>query len=287
MQTIAHIINVTEINESKLGSYLHIAQPMTMKSMAIAKAMATGVVNVDLVAVKHHGETVDIPPEIAAEFQWAPNLEKYAWEYIQPLHTVEPHKPLPRLHDIIHALYQHSKADYFIYTNLDIGLYPDFYLRIAALIQEGYDAICVNRIDLPKEAYGVLIDDNHFELALTLSGQRHQGIDCFVFKRSMVPKLKLGNVYIGFPPVGQVLKTQIESNAQKFVWITEETLTFHIGRDNAWKHSQSPYRQENMTQAEGLYIPCLGKNRPKTPLNRRVIGKIKGMIKHSLSSPKC
>ncbi len=34
---IAHIINVIEINETKKASYLHIAQPVTMRSMLTAK----------------------------------------------------------------------------------------------------------------------------------------------------------------------------------------------------------------------------------------------------------
>ena len=46
---IAHIINSTEINDSKEASYLYIAQPLTMRSMIIAKKTAKSVIDVELV----------------------------------------------------------------------------------------------------------------------------------------------------------------------------------------------------------------------------------------------
>ncbi len=153
---IAHILNVTEINDSKKARNLHIAQPLTMKSMVVAQKIAKNVADVELLAVKHKAEKVSVP----SEFGWAADLDKYAWEHIEALKNVIPHRLLPRLKDIILSLYNSSDAEYFIYTNLDIGLCPDFYFKVRDMIEKGYDAFCINRRSLPKEYEGVLLDES-------------------------------------------------------------------------------------------------------------------------------
>jgi hypothetical protein len=67
-----------------------------------------------------------------------------------------------------------------------------------------------------------------------------------------VPALKLGNVYIGYPPVGLVLKTQIERNSARFKWLKDERLTFHLGSDRAWKKAGDPYWDTNVSEAKLL-----------------------------------
>ena len=261
---IAHIINVTEIDENKKISYLHIAQPLTMKSMVTAMHHAKDIVDVELLAVKHESEKVSLPPE----FKKTKDIKKYAWNYIDSLKAFTPYRPLPRIHDIIQSIYNHSEAEYFIYTNLDIGLYPNFYVIVNEYISKGLDAFCINRRDLPKEYKGILLSEDTYELCCMLEGIKHIGIDCFVFKREIVPSLKLGNVFIGYPPVGKVMKTQIEINSQNFDWIKDARATFHIGRDNAWKNHKSTYGNENLKQAEGLYVIPHNKTNERKPLKR-------------------
>ena len=250
---IAHIINVTEIDESKKASYLHIAQPLTLKLMPISKKMAANAIDIDLVAIKHKSENIKIPKE----FILAPDIDKYAWEYIPSLKDIIPHKPLPRLADILSGLYNSSDAEYFIYTNLDISLYPKFYIEVKAIIESGCDAFCINRIDLPKIHNGILLDEHSMELILQVPGHKHIGIDCFVFKREIFSYLDLGNVYTGFPPVGQVLKTQVEKNSNNFAWFKDRIITYHIGNDKPWENISYPYYLENYNQAKGLFIKCL------------------------------
>jgi hypothetical protein len=256
---IAHIVNVTEIDESKYASYLHIAQPLTLKTMVIAARIAKPIVEVELFAIKHKSEHVTIPPE----FRWAPDIEKYGWEYFEELNQLPRKKPLPRIKDIIEGLDSVSDADYFIYTNLDIGLNPDFYLAVHALINSGYDAFCINRRTLPTHYEGILLDERSAELVFRVGGEEHGGIDCFIFRKSSVPLLKLGNVFIGFPPIGQVLKTQIEANASHFTWVKDRSLTFHLGDDRVWDIKQSPYSTANYREAEGLYSGCFKDRKSK------------------------
>jgi hypothetical protein len=245
---IAHIINVVEVTEANQASYLHIAQPLTIRSMVIAQRAAKGGVDVDLFAIKHRDEFVEIPEE----FHWVEDISAFAWEYIPELKNHHPYKPLPRIHDIIHGLYNVSDADYFIYSNLDIGLFPHFYLAVKKWIGRGYDAFCINRRGLPKQVDNILLNEDSIELAYMLDGRLHPGIDCFVFRRDVVPSLNLGNVFVGFVPVGQVLMHQIFSHSKKNTWIKYERLTFHVGRDNPRKVGQH-YDVVNHQVAKGLF----------------------------------
>jgi len=267
---IAHIINITEINEAKKKRHLHIAQPLTMKSMVLAKKMAKGIMEIELFAIKHKSEEVDIPEG----FKWTEDMDTYAWEHIKELKSVKPHKPLPRIHDIISNLYKSSDAEYLIYTNLDIALCPNFYIRVKELIEEGYESIFINRRDLPKTYHDIPLDENNLELAFTIEGLMHIGIDCCIFKRNIVPSMQFGNVFIGFPPIGQVIKSQAELHSQKSIWIKDEKLTFHIGRDQHWDNRADPYFIENMSAATGLYT----KQFKKTYLQRKK-KKLKRFIK--------
>ena len=268
MLSIAHVLNVIEIKEPEHPSYLHVAQPLTMRSMVAAKKHAEKEgVSVDLVAIKHHSEQVRIPDE----FKYASDIDRYAYEFIEALKEQEPRKPLPRLVDIINGVFEASDANYLIYTNVDIGLYPNFYTDVQKLIASGYDSICINRRTLPKRHRGILLDETTLDKIVKLKGRRHPGIDCFVFRRDIVPNLELGNVFLGFPPVDQVLKTQIEKHSKNFVWIKDRVLTFHIGLDRSWK-GESSYRSENHSQAFGLYKKCFsGKSGLLYNLKNRII----------------
>lgn len=246
---IAHVVNVTEINDINKLSYLHIAQPVTLKTLGVAKKAAEKIVDVDLFAIKHKDERVEIPTEI----KWLKDIEKYAWEFIDPLLNALPHKPLPRLIDIINGLFEESDAEFFIYSNLDIGVYPNFYIYVNDLINKNLDAFCINRRTLPKEFNGILINENNFELCYLMNGVSHPGIDCFVFKREIVPLLTLNNVFVGYPPVGKVLKSQIDRNSRNFQWIKYARVTFHLGNDVVWKGEKSLYWIENEREAEGLF----------------------------------
>ena len=84
-----------------------------------------------------------------------------------------------------------------------------------------------------------------------MEGEADWGIDCFIFKKETVPSLKLGNVFVGYPPVGLVLKTQIEALSENFCWLKDRKPTFHLGSDWVWKRSRDPYREENIRQAKG------------------------------------
>lgn len=243
---IAHIIGVIELQERHESSYLHIAQPVTIKSMVMAKNKSN--IEVDLVAVKHREETVDVP----SDFIWAKDLERWSYDVITELPKT---KKLPLIADILQSLYDISDADYFIYTNVDIGLSPNFYDFVAEKLNEGFDALCINRRDMPKKVDGELIAEHNFQKLLDLEGTFHPGKDCFVFKRSSFNRMEFGNTFIGTAPIGQVMLKQIQKTANNFHWVNRtkksSTLnTFHIGSDRAWNNPKCQYWLENVRQAE-------------------------------------
>ena len=139
---------------------------------------------------------------------------------------------------------------------------PNFYKKVHGLItQRGFDSIIINRVDIPKVIGGRLIGPNNINIAYSYNGGlRHPGKDCFVFKRSIIPKMKLNNAFVGFAPIGTVIMSQIFKNTDdgKFLWLTNGTdiknrMTFHIGRDLAHLSDDlSEYRAYNMLQSKEL-----------------------------------
>lgn len=246
---LAHIINVTQIDASKEASYLHVAQPATLRSMLDARQQTGDVVSVELIAIKHKSESVEIPED----FVWAPDIETYAWEHIERLRGKNPLRPLPRIGDIIHGLYETSHAEYFIYTNLDIGLRPHFYRFVAEQIEYGIDGMSINRRNVPKEVNATLIGPDHLRLLDFVVGDSHPGSDCFVFRRDTVPSMRFGNVYIGYPPIGRVMYKQVQSTARRFVEFKDARVTYHLGSDQPWK-GRSLLGKENARQARGLCV---------------------------------
>jgi hypothetical protein len=258
MIRIAHIINLTKITEGSKQSYLHIAQPLTTLSMLEAKQSCKSDVSVALLATAHHEEKVTVPPG----FSETSPLSSYAYDHIPDL-TLYKKKPLPRLCDILSKLNEAPDCDYFIYTNCDICVHPNFYNQVAATIEAGYDAFCINRRDIPKYHEGIALDSTQLPLITSLKGSSHVGIDCFVFKKCLLERINVGNVFIGAPPIGQVLKTQIEMHATNFFWFKDWYMTFHLGNDRAWLKDDG-YTKINQAEAKGLFKPCFEqKSKPK------------------------
>ena len=66
-------------------------------------------------------------------------------------------------------------------------------------------------------------------------GEPHPGHDCFVFKRSLFPKFKLGTACIGAGRFGKVLITNLICHSDKFKVFKDKHLTFHLGDDRSHK----------------------------------------------------
>lgn len=227
---LAHIINPVKV-DSNNSSYLHIAQPITFQSMLQAQYEAHRFkdmdIHVDLYITQYHKDREIVPKG----FIILPDLDKSTLDF----HTFKTgNRELPRIRDIIDRLHESSSAEYFVYTNVDIGLQKNFYIYVVTLINKGFDAICINRRNnIPKYLNGFgILDVSQLEIIYKQKGEKHRGTDCFIFRRDIVPILNLGNVFVGYPPVGKALREQIQKNSERFIWVKNKRVTFHIGKDN-------------------------------------------------------
>lgn len=217
---IAHLVNPVLVKPS---SDLFIAQPITFESMRIAQQQAAGDVKVDLLAVGHP-EDQPVMPE---GFQALPSLTRSVLDVA----TFKKQRKLPFLGDIVSRLYDGSEADVLIYTNVDIGLQPEFYLAVQEFIDQGFDAFVINRRTIPSRYTTI----DQLPQMWAEVGEAHRGWDCFIFPRDMVPKFRLGSVCVGATRVGLALLSNLVAHGRSFMEFKDDHLTFHIGDERRWK----------------------------------------------------
>lgn len=235
MRRIAHIVNPVFVPED---SRLYLAQQVTFESMALARSFTQDQVRVDFFSAQYFEDHQIIP----VDFQRTPDLERSVLD----LGKFKKSRKLPLLRDILDRLYQGSEADYYVYTNVDIGLMPGFYLALDQFIESGYDAFTINRRTI----------SDHYTKATQLPlmyadlGETHRGWDCFVFQRDLYPKFKLGEACIGAPLIGLLLISNLVAYSRKFRQYLDEHLTFHLGNDRSWHDSPfadyAHYNQEEI-----------------------------------------
>ena len=233
--SIVHIINPVTVSES---SDLFMAQPITFESMRLAKEIAEQ---------EHPGLNVELLACVYPEDdELVPNYFEKTAQLQRSVRNIEPFsdkKKLPFIQEILDKAYEHSDFDFIVFTNVDISLYPNFYSEIYKMVTSGIDGICINRNTLPGGNY-TAADLPHL---VTLKGRPHEGIDCFVFKRSIIPQMQLGDAIIGTGPVGLFLAHNLLQLSKQFTWLGAEKLTFHIGDDKVWM-------QETVSKDSLLYF---------------------------------
>ena len=239
MPTIAHIVNPVDIAPT---SDLYLAQPITFESMRRAKdyAAAAGV-KVELLTAQYPEDHAIIP----TYFTKTPDLERS----ILDLGTFQHPRKLPLVVDLLNRLYEHSEADYLIYTNVDIALMPHFYTFVAKTAASGYDTFVINRRVIPAD----WTSPEELPLMYAALGDPHPGFDCFVFKRTAYPQFNLGHACIGANWIGRVLIANVLLHSTRFKVFTDTHLTFHLGEDGAWWNAKyNDYDQFNRNELEGI-----------------------------------
>ncbi|PID56914.1 hypothetical protein CSB45_09665 [candidate division KSB3 bacterium] len=235
MTTIAHIINPVKVTRS---SDLYIAQPITFETIRRARTYTKDIIEIQLYSAQYT-EDVNVVPQY---FTRTADLDRSVID----LHTFHIKRKLPLLKDILDRLYNASNAEYFIYTNTDIAILPNFYLTIISIIHQGFDAFVVNRRSISSRYKSIA------EIPLMYSeiGKSHKGFDCFIFRRDAYPKYILGNVCLGTAFVGRVLLWNLVLNSKKFKEFKNLHLTFHLGNNQIWRSDrQSDYFDYNRREA--------------------------------------
>lgn len=233
MRKIAHIINPFNASPS---SDLKTAQPITFNTMLEAQARSKDVVNVELYSAQYAEDRNMVP----TDFYATEDLTRSVLD----LETFKKDIKLPMIGDIMYRLYTKSDAEYLIYTNVDIGVYPDFYLEVNRFIDSGLDAFIINRRRLSAE-YTSLDDVPRIYLD---KGKKHPGFDCFVFHRDLYPQFELKDICIGVPFIGITFAQNLFALSKKFQLFENEILTFHIGMEIFKGRAQRDYFRYNQKQ---------------------------------------
>lgn len=215
----AHVINPVAVTDS---SDLFVAQPITFESMRIAQQKAAGQVGVELLSVGYEEDKRAMP----AGFQALPVLTRSVLDVAD----FREQRKLPLLWDILERLYSGSDAEFLIYTNVDIGLQPGFYLAVERFISQGFDAFVINR----RTIAGQYTSLDQMPLMIAEKGSPHRGWDCFVFRRTLFPRFKLFDICVGATRVGLALLANMVGYGSSFKEFKHEYLTFHIGDERNW-----------------------------------------------------
>jgi hypothetical protein len=230
---VAHIINPFTAPK---GSDLEYAQPITFETLRIAREKAAELMDVEILAACYPEDEKTVPEFIKK----TPYLEKSVLDFGSFSKKIK----LPLIAEILQKAMDESTADYIIYSNIDIGVYPDFYCKVNRLLEDGHDALIINRERI--EPLYTSVDD--LDKILTQEGKNHPGFDCFVFHRSLFEKMELENICIGVPFIEITFSQNIFHLAQKFRLIETDQYTFHIGMEIFKKRAPKEYVQYNRNE---------------------------------------
>lgn len=159
--------------------------------------------------------------------------------------------PLPLLGPLIETAMEFvsTKAppQLVVFSNADIGLFPNAYSRIWQLSQFGKAAGSITRRTLPEP----LIYAHSLKDILMREGKPHKGSDFFFFPANLLRKLSFLNLSLGVPPIGQIFAFQLFLRNSLFSEFRGERVTFHIGNEAIWRRRSelSPIRQKNFEEA--------------------------------------
>lgn len=236
--SFGHIINPFPCPED---SEHGIASRITYESLRVAagKAARHGI-QIEVHAVVLPGDEIAIKPP--ARFTGL--LDRT----VQDIHPMTPKRPFPLIADILRTGAESSNCDYLIFTNMDIAVQPDFYAQLHEIVETRFapgTPFIIYRRNLSSRYNSV----DQLPEMYRQPGEIAYGYDCFVFPRSYVAQLDLGNCCIGAAHFDYLLFIALDAvsgfRAQR---INDLSLTFHIGNDIAWS-SQINYIEHNLAES--------------------------------------
>jgi len=244
---VVHVIAPFLATEDNL-SYQFFSQPVAMSSIMRARDFAKQKgIRVQIIIF---GSTSDL---------------KYASKYIKDaiFHTstrcgsdIAPPtinlKCIPLVQDMFNTLYDLSGANIAVYTNSDIGLYEDFYIRISN-ITKYYAGISVMRTNIPKRSIsGHRYDKRDLDLIYGLKNITwgHPGGDTFIWRKDIFSKdeLNLQDMIVGATLWDGFFKLILSSKVvEGHLYHREDSgaLTFHLGTDYGWEKTNRSNSMSN------------------------------------------
>lgn len=230
---IAHIINPFQ---PPLSSDLHFAQQVTFETIRRAIKETSGTMDIEVCCVTYPEDQSVIPNDFMAL--------PYLQQSVLDKGSFKIPRKLPLIAEILNVAFQRIEADFYIYSNIDISLYPDFYLKLYGYLNQGYDALMINRRRIQPLYHS--LDD--LDLILQQPGKSHPGFDCFVFHRSLYSKFYLADVCIGVPFFEISFSQNLFAYAKNLYWLRDINHTFHIGMEIFMHRQPKEYVDYNRQQ---------------------------------------
>jgi len=239
---IGHLINPFKCAEDN-PSYLYYAQPVTFKSMYNAQLEAHKVgIDIKLYTV-NYPEDDEIIPEY---FIKLPHLKRST---MTEFPKISNNRKLPIIQEMFDSILENTDVDYIIFTNSDIGVQKNFYIKVNKLItQKNFKSFIINRRDdIPKFKDGKRLTEKNLDIIYNEKGIKHPGKDCFIMDRKILEKIDMNLMFTGFPPWGHTLYNRMKQIHQNVYVYKNAHLTFHLGSDFIWaKKTNTELQSKNV-----------------------------------------
>lgn len=145
---------------------------------------------------------------------------------LNQLESMKHERKLPYMQDIISKCDEFPDTDFYIYSNMDIVLAPEFYNSVTELIEaHKCDALIINRRRV-EQKWKDHPDHIHEQIGLP-----HPGYDCFVFSKDLCNAFEFGKAVIGVPGVGFLFAHNLFLFAKKCIVFADLKITFHLGME--------------------------------------------------------
>lgn len=224
-----------------------LTQPFVFESMKVAHENCKYRNQITLATTQFEEDKKIIP----AFFKILPNLERSVVDVKDfPLK-----RKLPLIKDILQQAYNFSDSEYIIYTNTDIVLMPFFYDMVFEYLAAGYDAFAINRRRISKQFF----KSKNLNAIYAEVGKSHPGFDCFIFKRSLIPKMTFANICVGVPFLEASILYNLVAYSNKFKLFYDKHLTIHIGMEVMPKRN-ADYYWHNRNEFFKKVLPVLKPN---------------------------
>jgi hypothetical protein len=252
---IAHLVNPVHVAEA---SDLFLAQPVTFESLRRARAACE--INVELCAVCYPEDRAVVPDDF--------HLLRELTTSVRDVTGDQAARKLPLLRDLVECLVEETGADLYIYSNVDIAVMPYFYSTVVRLFESGIDAIALNRTTIADTSKALA------DIALMYAerGARHEGIDCFVFRARDALKYVFHDACLGVGPVGQAFALNQVIFSQRFRWLRDAHLTFHLGDQKSWTTpAMRPLLAFNFQELRKIALSLMERLDPKDAAKGRLL----------------
>lgn len=231
---LTHVLNPVYACERDRFRFV---QDVTFTTLSNAREAARGRATVRFLSVQYPEDREIVPDD----FELAPDLDRSVID-CSPLKIC---RKLPLLADIMQRAKDASRTEYIVFSNVDIAVKEDFYLAVAEILSSGCDAMTVNRRTIGNQYDSV----DEIPRMLKETGSPHRGWDCFIFRKELIPRFKLGKVCVGAPPVGLLLLANLMAFADGFREFRDEYLTFHLGNERKWSRWMDETARHNKREA--------------------------------------